>query len=72
MAKKISILALRLYQKIISPVSRSLGAECRFYPSCSNYAIAAFSGLSWWKAFYLTFVRLLKCGPWHEGGVDKI
>lgn len=66
------IFLIRFYQKALSPIAASLGAECRFYPSCSSYAVQAFENFSPWKAFYLTLKRLLKCGPWHEGGVDNI
>lgn len=56
----------------LSPAAAAFGAQCRFYPSCSEYAAEAFDSFPWWKAAILTGKRLLKCGPWHEGGVDKI
>ncbi|HYZ38853.1 MAG TPA: membrane protein insertion efficiency factor YidD [Pseudonocardiaceae bacterium] len=60
---------LGFYRRWISP---ALPPSCRFYPSCSAYAIEALTihGLlrgSWW-----TVRRLLRCGPWHPGGVDPV
>ena len=46
--------------------------ECRFYPTCSQYAEECFQRFPFWKAFMLTVKRLLKCHPWNsqEHGVD--
>lgn len=70
--RHICIFLIRQYQRFLSPAAEALGARCRFYPSCSNYAVAAFERYPWWKAWYYTVKRLLKCGPWHNGGVDII
>lgn len=66
------IFIIKLYQLFLSPVARFLGAECRFYPSCSEYAMEAFGSLPWWRAVRLTIGRLAKCGPWNEGGINKV
>ena len=63
------VLVLRFYRRWISP---ALPPSCRFSPSCSAYAIEALTvhGVlrgSWWTAR-----RLLRCGPWHPGGVDPV
>ncbi|MFY9805841.1 MAG: membrane protein insertion efficiency factor YidD [Pseudonocardiaceae bacterium] len=63
------LLVLRFYRRWISP---ALPPSCRFFPSCSEYAIEALTvhGVlrgSWW-----TVRRLLRCGPWHPGGVDPV
>jgi putative membrane protein insertion efficiency factor len=63
---------LRLYRRFLSPVAVALGAQCRFYPTCSEYAVEAFERFPWRRAAYLSTKRLLKCGPWHEGGIDKV
>ncbi|MDR1875878.1 MAG: membrane protein insertion efficiency factor YidD [Synergistaceae bacterium] len=58
---------IRAYQTCISPL---LGARCRFYPSCSQYAVGAMTEWGFFRGVWLTTKRLLKCGPWHEGGYD--
>lgn len=63
---------IRQYQRFLSPAAAALGAQCRFYPSCSEYAALAFEKMPWWKAGFYTFKRLIKCGPWHKGGIDTI
>ncbi|MCS7151263.1 MAG: membrane protein insertion efficiency factor YidD [Endomicrobia bacterium] len=65
--KNFVIFIITLYQKIISPL---LGRHCRFYPSCSEYAKIAFSKYGLFIGFFRTFLRLLKCHPFHSGGVD--
>jgi len=70
--KTIAIILISLYQKIISPAFWHLGARCRFHPTCSEYAKEAYINLPWWRATLLTISRLLKCGPWHSGGVDLV
>jgi uncharacterized protein len=59
---------LRLYQLLISPL---LGNCCRFYPSCSQYTLQALNKFGW-SGLWLGFRRLLKCQPWHQGGVDPV
>ena len=63
------ILLIRGYQYFISPL---LGSRCRFYPSCSSYAIEALEVHGVLKGSYLSLRRLLKCHPFHEGGVDLV
>lgn len=60
---------IRLYQLCISPF---LGQCCRFYPTCSDYAIEAVRKYGVWKGSWLTIKRLVKCHPWHKGGVDDV
>lgn len=61
--------ALRFYQRAVSP---ALPPRCRFYPSCSAYAVEAVErhGAAW--GTWLTLRRLIKCAPWHPGGVDPV
>lgn len=61
------IFLIRGYQRFISPL---LGDRCRFFPSCSQYALVAFQEWGFFVGAWLTLRRLLKCGPWHEGGYD--
>lgn len=63
---------LRLYRFVMSPILHSLGCRCRFHPSCSEYAVQAFMNLSLVDASFKSLKRLLKCGPWHPGGVDEL
>ena len=57
------------YQNWISPF---LPASCRFYPSCSQYALESYQKLGFCRATYLSLLRLLKCNPFHPGGVDAV
>jgi uncharacterized protein len=63
------IAIIRFYKTFISPV---LGDNCRFYPSCSTYSMEAFKLHGVVAGFYLTLRRLLKCHPFHEGGIDPV
>jgi uncharacterized protein len=60
---------IKFYKTFISPV---LGNNCRFYPSCSTYSMEALRLHGALKGCYLTLRRLLKCHPFHEGGVDPV
>lgn len=68
-SKKIAIGILQGYQYIISPI---LGPRCRFYPSCSHYAIEAINEHGVFNGFWLTLKRIVKCHPFHKGGVDLV
>ena len=61
--------AIRFYSRAISP---ALPARCRFYPTCSAYAAEAIErhGAAWGS--WLAVRRLVKCAPWHPGGVDLV
>jgi uncharacterized protein len=63
------IAIIKIYKTFISPV---LGDNCRFYPSCSTYSMEAFELHGVLKGLYLTARRLLKCHPFHEGGIDPV
>jgi putative membrane protein insertion efficiency factor len=60
---------LRGYQRFISP---ALPPTCRFSPSCSAYAIEALQVHGLARGTVLTAWRLLRCAPWHPGGVDPV
>jgi putative membrane protein insertion efficiency factor len=57
------------YRRWISP---ALPPSCRFYPSCSAYAMEALTVHGVLRGSWLTVRRLLRCGPWHPGGVDPV
>ncbi|CAG7857633.1 hypothetical protein MCAMS1_02533 [biofilm metagenome] len=65
----ILVSVLRFYKYFISPV---LGNNCRFYPSCSTYAVDSLNKQGVIKGLYLTVKRILKCHPYHEGGIDPV
>ncbi len=60
---------IRVYQLIISPL---LGSNCRFMPTCSEYAIESFKSYGLIKGFFLTIKRIGKCHPWGGNGYDPI
>jgi putative membrane protein insertion efficiency factor len=67
--KALLLCVLRGYQLCISPF---LGQNCRFYPSCSQYAYEAVARHGIAKGVTLAARRLGKCHPWHPGGVDPV
>ena len=60
---------LRGYQRFLSPL---LGPRCRFYPSCSAYAVQAVTLHGVLRGGYLAGRRLLRCHPWNPGGLDPV
>jgi len=60
---------IKLYQWLISPL---LGPSCRFHPTCSHYAIEAIEKHGVFKGGYLSVRRLIKCQPFHQGGLDPV
>jgi putative membrane protein insertion efficiency factor len=60
---------IRLYQWTLSPL---LGPKCRFYPSCSHYALEAVQRFGILHGGWLTLRRLSRCHPWHPGGIDPV
>jgi putative membrane protein insertion efficiency factor len=67
MFKKLTLKIIQLYQDFFSP---SLGENCRFYPSCSKYTYQAIEKYGLLKGSWKGVKRILKCHPWHSGGVD--
>lgn len=63
------LLIIRLYQRLISPF---IGSVCRFYPSCSHYAVESITTHGSTKGIFLTVRRLLRCQPLAKGGVDLV
>lgn len=67
--KRVAVLCIRLYQLCIAPL---LGETCRFYPSCSHYSVEAFEKHGFFRGFYLTVKRIIRCNPWCLGGHDPV
>ncbi len=57
------------YQYVISPL---LGPTCKYYPSCSAYAVTALTEHGPIRGVWLALRRLLRCHPWSDGGVDHV
>ncbi|MCI6257793.1 MAG: membrane protein insertion efficiency factor YidD [Treponema sp.] len=60
---------IRIYQIFISPLKPRC---CRFFPSCSNYALEALKKHGPIKGICLSTKRILKCNPFHKGGYDPV
>jgi len=65
--KHILIGIIKFYQRFISPL---LPASCRFYPTCSQYSKEALEKYGVLKGGFLSVKRILKCNPFHPGGID--
>ena len=64
---RLVITLIRFYQKKISPL---FGPKCRFYPSCSQYAILAIKKYGLLKGLLKAIFRILRCNPLSKGGID--
>lgn len=67
--KIIFIFLIKAYQRFLSPM---LGTRCRFHPTCSSYAIESIEHHGIFAGIFQAVVRLSKCHPFHEGGVDTV
>ena len=67
--KKLIIRIIRFYQKKISPL---FGPRCRYYPTCSQYAVEAVERFGAFKGSILAVLRLLRCNPFFPGGYDPV
>ena len=67
MIKRIVIKILKFYQMVISPLYPK---SCRYYPTCSNYAILAVEKYGVVKGLIKAIWRVLRCNPFSKGGVD--
>jgi putative membrane protein insertion efficiency factor len=68
-ARVVATAPLRFYQRAISP---AMPARCKYYPSCSEYAVQAVRRYGVVRGVVLAAWRLLRCNPWSHGGVDFV
>ena len=67
--KSLLLAMIRFYQFAISPM---LGQRCRFFPSCSEYAVEAIQKHGTRRGLRLGLARLSRCHPWNPGGFDPV
>ncbi|UAL46648.1 membrane protein insertion efficiency factor YidD [Sutcliffiella horikoshii] len=67
--KHVLLSIIRFYRKFISPLTPP---TCRFYPTCSHYGMEAIGRFGAIKGGWLTIKRILKCHPFHPGGIDHV
>ena len=65
--RSIAVAPIRFYQRAISP---AIPQRCRYYPSCSEYAVGAVRRYGILRGVVLAAWRVLRCNPWSHGGVD--
>lgn len=63
------IAVVALYKVLLSPV---LPPACRFYPTCSDYAVGAIKKHGPFRGLYMAVKRILRCNPFCEGGYDPV
>ncbi len=68
-AAAVGIGVVRAYQWTLRPL---IGANCRFHPSCSDYAVEALRTYGAGRGALLAGRRILRCNPWHPGGFDPV
>lgn len=67
--KKILIKLIGIYRRYISPLKRPC---CKYYPTCSEYAVTAIERFGAIRGMILAGWRILRCNPWSNGGVDYV
>ena len=69
MINKTLIRIIKFYQRYLSPV---LGQNCRFHPTCSQYALEALKVHGTYRGSILSVKRIIKCHPWGGSGIDNV
>ena len=67
--RTVALLLIRGYQTLLSPL---LGRHCRFHPTCSAYTYEAIEKYGFFRGTGVGARRLLRCHPFHEGGIDPV
>lgn len=65
--KALATAPIRAYQRLISPM---FGRRCKYYPTCSQYAVRAIEEFGVARGVVLAVWRVMRCNPWSRGGVD--
>jgi putative membrane protein insertion efficiency factor len=66
---RVALASIRFYQLTLS---RVLGGQCRYYPSCSNYTYQAVERYGWARGSWMGMLRILRCHPFAKGGYDPV
>ncbi len=66
---KLLVFLIKAYRLVLSPW---LGQQCRFHPTCSQFALQAIQTHGPYRGSWLTIKRLASCHPWHVGGIDHV
>ena len=67
--KRLLLLLIRFYRAAISPLFLP---RCRYYPTCSAYALEAVTRYGAWRGGWMALRRILRCHPFHRGGYDPV
>ena len=67
--KRLLLLLVHVYRSCISPL---LSPSCRYYPTCSAYALEAIERYGAWRGGWMALRRILRCHPFHKGGYDPV
>jgi uncharacterized protein len=67
--KQLFLALIKFYRLVISPLKPP---TCRFYPTCSEYGLQAIRKYGAIRGGYLTIKRIMKCHPFHPGGIDYV
>ncbi|MFT3952849.1 MAG: membrane protein insertion efficiency factor YidD [Oscillospiraceae bacterium] len=67
--KQLAELLIRFYRRVLSPLKPPV---CKYYPTCSQYALTSYHKHGFFKGTILAVWRLLRCNPWSMGGVDHV
>ena len=66
---QVPIVLIKFYRAFLSPL---FAPSCKYYPTCSGYALEAFQKHNLFYAFWLTLWRILRCNPFSKGGFDPV
>jgi len=67
--RSVVVFLIRGYQQVISPL---FPATCKYYPTCSAYAVEAVEEYGVFKGGWLAIKRIVRCNPWSRGGYDPV